>query len=76
MTDKLSALGIQSFIAERLPYYESDDKDDFIYLVKQEDLQRLAVELETLFHEIQRSREITISNFGYNPYNKERKTYP
>lgn len=49
IADRLSALDIQAFIAERLPYYESGDKDDFIYIVRAENLQYLSTELSDLF---------------------------
>ena len=42
---KFSAADIRVFLAEHLPYYEAEDKDDFIYLVKAEDIERVALEL-------------------------------
>ncbi len=42
---EFSAADIRVFLAKNLPYYESEDKDDFIYIVKAEDIERAAIEL-------------------------------
>ena len=42
---KFSAADIRVFLAEHLPYYEAEDKDDFIYIVKAEDIERVSLEL-------------------------------
>lgn len=46
----LSAADIRVLIAEKLPYYESHDKDDFVYIAKNNDIERLARELHQLIY--------------------------
>jgi len=48
-----TAADIRVFLARELPYYESEDKDDFIYLVRAEDLERVST---SLFHHLIGSR--------------------
>ena len=40
-----TAADIRVFLATNLPYYESEDKDDFIYLAKADDLERVSLAL-------------------------------
>ena len=44
---KFSAADIRVFLANALPCYDSEDRDDFIYIVKAEDIERVAI---TLYH--------------------------
>ena len=43
--EKFSAADIRVFLATNLPCYDSEDKEDFVYLVKAEDIERVAIEL-------------------------------
>lgn len=42
---KFSAADIRVFLATNLPCYESEDKEDFVYLAKAEDIECVAIEL-------------------------------
>lgn len=42
---EFSAVDIRVFLAEHLPYYEAEDKDDFLYIAKASDIERVALEL-------------------------------
>ena len=42
---QFSAADIRVFLAEHLPYYETEDKDDFLYIAKASDIERVALEL-------------------------------
>ena len=42
---QFSAADIRVFLAEHLPYYEAEDKDDFLYIAKASDIERTALEL-------------------------------
>lgn len=44
----LSAADIRVFLAENLPYYEREDRDDFIYLVRAEDIERVSLKLHRM----------------------------
>ena len=41
---------IRVFLAENLPYWESDDKDEFMYIAKAHDIEKLSKALYKKFH--------------------------
>jgi hypothetical protein len=41
---------IRVFLAENLPYWESDDKDEFMYIAKASDIEKLSEVLYRKFH--------------------------
>ena len=45
MVQEFSAADIRVFLAKNLPYYDREDGEDFIYLVRAEDVERVAIQL-------------------------------
>lgn len=46
---------IRVFLAENLPYFESEDKDEFLYIAKYEDIEKLSKDLYNEFHNCEES---------------------
>ena len=40
-----SVADFRVFLAENLPYYEAEDKDDFLYIVRASDIERVSLAL-------------------------------
>lgn len=50
---KISAADIRVFLATNLPYYEAEDKDDFLYIVRAEDIERVSRDLYQLIRDLE-----------------------
>lgn len=42
---RFSPENIEEYLRDHLPYYECDDKDDYFYIVKSDELRRIALGL-------------------------------
>ena len=65
-----SAADIRVFLAEHLPYYESEDKDDFLYIVKAADLEKVSLGLydHLTAVEVDAKKECTCNRPRYSNY--------